>query len=58
VLVPNMQGEYTESVLHSFTGSDGSSPEAGLIRDASGNLYGTTRFGGSDRRGTVFEITP
>jgi len=32
VLVPNMQGEYTESVLHSFTGSDGSSPEAGLIR--------------------------
>ncbi|MGH6876849.1 MAG: choice-of-anchor tandem repeat GloVer-containing protein, partial [Rhizomicrobium sp.] len=37
----------TESVLYSFTGgSDGSNPEAGLIRDAAGNLYGTTYFGG------------
>jgi uncharacterized repeat protein (TIGR03803 family) len=37
-----------ETVLHSFTGKrDGNGPEAGLIHDSSGNLYGTTAFGGS-----------
>ena len=33
----------TETVLYSFTGgTDGSAPYAGVIRDAAGNLYGTT----------------
>jgi uncharacterized repeat protein (TIGR03803 family) len=37
----------TETVLHSFTGPpDGIVPEAGLILDAAGNLYGTTQWGG------------
>jgi len=38
----------TETVLHSFTGgaADGAFPNAGLILDASGNLYGTTTEGG------------
>jgi uncharacterized repeat protein (TIGR03803 family) len=36
-----------ETVLHSFTGgADGRDPNAGLVRDAAGNLYGTTRSGG------------
>ena len=39
-------------------GSNGGVPEAGLIVDASGNLYGTTRFGGINSCGTVFELTP
>jgi len=39
-------------------GSNGGVPEAGLIADASGNLYGTTRFGGINSCGTVFELTP
>ncbi|MGO9517374.1 MAG: choice-of-anchor tandem repeat GloVer-containing protein [Candidatus Korobacteraceae bacterium] len=40
-------------------GSNGGVPEAGLIADASGNLYGTTRFGGGiNPCGTVFELTP
>jgi uncharacterized repeat protein (TIGR03803 family) len=51
-------------LLHSFSGPDGYYPNADLITDADGNLYGTTRFGGSNAActynggcGTVFEIT-
>ncbi len=47
-----------ETVLHSFTGGvDGQSPWATLIRDADGNLYGTTIAGGASGMGTVFEVT-
>lgn len=36
-----------ETVLYNFTGGyDGQNPVAGLIRDAEGNLYGMTSFGG------------
>src|ERR1700756_5147427 len=50
-------GTYT--VLYSFTGgSDGRFPQAGLIADRSGNLYGTTQFGGATGNGVVFKITP
>jgi uncharacterized repeat protein (TIGR03803 family) len=46
-----------ETVLHSFTGEpDGSLPAAGLLRDANGNLYGTTT-GGGNGYGTVFKVT-
>jgi len=46
-----------ESVLHSFTGgSDGGFPEAALIADSQGNLYGTTEAGGASGKGTVFEL--
>jgi uncharacterized repeat protein (TIGR03803 family) len=33
--------------LHSFGGGNGRQPMAGLLRDAAGNLYGTTVFGGT-----------
>jgi len=47
------------NVLHSFTGgSDGTYPEAGLIVDAAGNLYGTTYGGGASGQGTVFQLSP
>jgi len=43
--------------LYAFAGgSDGAYPQAGLVMDASGNLYGTTANGGSAGDGTVFEI--
>jgi uncharacterized repeat protein (TIGR03803 family) len=48
----------TLTVLHSFTGSDGEQPFAGLIADAAGNLYGTTWGGGDNGRGTVFQLDP
>jgi uncharacterized repeat protein (TIGR03803 family) len=48
-----------ESVLYSFTGAtDGAVPEAGLIVDATGNLYGTTTAGGANGNGTVFKLSP
>jgi len=49
---------WTETVLHSFGGgADGANPDAGVIMDPVGNLYGTTSVdGGVD--GTVFELSP
>ena len=45
-----------ETVLHSFSGPDGSLPTAGLIHDADGNLYGTTIGGGAFGGGMVFKL--
>ena len=46
-----------ETVLHSFYGApDGSNPTARVILDASGNLYGTTAFGGAHGYGTIFTV--
>jgi uncharacterized repeat protein (TIGR03803 family) len=39
-------GQWTEQVLHSFKGKDGSSVYAGLTIDAAGNLYGAAALGG------------
>ena len=37
---------------------DGEQPIAGLVQGTDGNFYGTTRFGGIARNGTIFKITP
>lgn len=48
-----------ETVLYSFTGgADGGSPSSGLVRDTSGNLYGTTEYGGTENYGVVYKIDP
>src|SRR5271157_5095466 len=39
-------------------GGDGVQPSAGLVRDAQGNLYGTTYLGGASDNGTVFKLAP
>jgi uncharacterized repeat protein (TIGR03803 family) len=51
-------GGYTEKVLYSFTGTagDGKLPFTALVKDASGNLYGTTDGGGASGYGTVFQL--
>jgi len=48
-----------EKVLYSFTGTpDGASPYAGVVRDAAGNLYGTTWAGGaSGGCGAVYKVS-
>ncbi len=48
----------TPTVLHSFGSfaGDGSTPVAGLVLDAAGDLFGTTQAGGANNEGTVFEI--
>lgn len=46
-----------ETVLYSFSGGvDGATPEAGVVRDSAGNLYGTTKLGGVYDWGTVFMV--
>jgi uncharacterized repeat protein (TIGR03803 family) len=49
-----------ESVLHSFAGgtTDGEYPLAGVVVDASGNVYGNTETGGASNLGTVYKVSP
>lgn len=57
-------GGYAESILHSFGHDhDGAYPEAGVILDAAGNVYGTTGAGGTGRGcdygcGTAYQLVP
>jgi uncharacterized repeat protein (TIGR03803 family) len=51
---------WAEEVLDRFNlvNSGAAGPEAGVIFDQSGNLYGTTVGGGNSGSGTIFELTP
>jgi uncharacterized repeat protein (TIGR03803 family) len=64
-----VNGGWSETVLHNFgTGTDGSDPMNALAIDATGNLYGTTYYGGTNKTctyagatyscGTAFELSP
>ena len=50
-------GSWTETILHTFDGSDGYQPYAGVIFDGAGNLYGTTSSGGGGGNGNVYKLT-
>ncbi len=50
--------EWTETIIHQFSGSDGALSYSNLIVDDKGNLYGTTSTGGASGNGTVFELNP
>jgi uncharacterized repeat protein (TIGR03803 family) len=58
-LTPNSKGSWRESVLHTFQGHPAAGPNASVILDKAGNLYGTTAnevvYVGE---GTVFKLTP
>lgn len=59
LLSPAAADAATFKVLYYFKGgSDGHYPNASLIADDSGNLYGTTYFGGAANAGTVFKLAP
>jgi uncharacterized repeat protein (TIGR03803 family) len=53
-----------ETILYSFCAqggrncTDGSDPDAVLVFDQEGKLYGTTYWGGAYGSGTVFKLTP
>jgi hypothetical protein len=63
-------GSWTETLIYQFKGkasNDASVPSSGLIRDAAGNLYGVTAYGGTGDCvllgvpagcGTVYELSP
>jgi uncharacterized repeat protein (TIGR03803 family) len=57
-LSPLAGGGWTEKILRAFNNTDGCSPYGGLVLDAAGNLYGTTRDGGNYGNGTAYELTP
>ncbi len=53
---PGRAATPTLTTLVSFYSLNGAGPEAGLIADAKGNLFGTTALGGANAMGTAFEI--
>lgn len=69
MLSPTASGGWTCRILYRFGQyyyinhqPDGSMPEAGVILDAAGNVYGTTAYGGASTNGavvgTVFKLSP
>jgi uncharacterized repeat protein (TIGR03803 family) len=64
-LSPTSSG-WSETVVYSFCSAigsfcpDGATPQAGVVLDAAGNLYGTTSSGGGDAGsfGVAFELSP
>jgi uncharacterized repeat protein (TIGR03803 family) len=61
------KASWTQTVLFDFKGPNGAGPQAGLILDSAGNLYGTTNAGGNPSCpasynghgcGLVFKLTP
>jgi uncharacterized repeat protein (TIGR03803 family) len=58
-LQPSQQG-WNESVLFQFNGNNGYAPDSGVIRDSSGNLFGTNsgNTGGGNGSANVYELSP
>jgi hypothetical protein len=62
-LTPSSSGPWTETVIHTFGGPDGSDPSGSLTFDAGGNLYGAAISGAGSGCsamgcGAIFELTP
>ncbi len=61
-LMPNLNGRWTEKILHAFGDAPAANPVAGLVRDTAGNLYGTSMLGANQSFcgggcGTLFRLT-
>jgi uncharacterized repeat protein (TIGR03803 family) len=57
-LTPGQGGSWTETVLHRFMTSEGTSPRAAVIFDSNGWLYGTLANDGTFGAGAVFRLKP
>ena len=58
-LVPPIAGgSWAFNSLYDFEGPEGGRPVGGLLIDHSGNFFGTTMFGGTQRHGVAFELIP
>ncbi|HEX8814166.1 MAG TPA: choice-of-anchor tandem repeat GloVer-containing protein [Terriglobales bacterium] len=57
-LYPMLDGDWTEEILYSFQGApDGEGPGGNVFIGPDGGLFGTTTFGGTNDKGTVFRLT-
>jgi uncharacterized repeat protein (TIGR03803 family) len=57
MLSPSSGGQWRERVLYSFTGgADGGQPQAAVLLDNAGHLYGTTTAGGRYGQGVVYRL--
>ena len=54
----NSGGTWTQTVIHAFTGADGSGPGSRVTLDNGGNVYGMTPTGGADGLGTIYQLHP
>jgi uncharacterized repeat protein (TIGR03803 family) len=63
-LSPSISGEWSETVLHAFSQTDGASPVGSLLFDRAGNLFGVTQRGGNLSGcgnlgcGVAYELSP
>lgn len=58
-LLPGAAGAVTFQTLHAFTDiADGGDPDAGVILDQAGALYGTTSQAGLGDEGTAYRLDP
>jgi uncharacterized repeat protein (TIGR03803 family) len=58
-LKPMGVGEWNFRAIYSFRGQpDGSFPYGALLFDGSGNIYGTTYYGGANNIGAVYKLSP
>src|ERR1022692_4722410 len=57
VVLGPAQAPASEIVLYNFAcPPKGANPQAGVIGDSSGNLYGTTYYGGTANAGVVYKV--
>jgi len=54
----NSGGSWDFSVIHTFSGADGSGPGSPVTIDKHGNVYGTTPTGGANGVGVVYQLKP
>ncbi len=55
---PASSGPWKQSIVHAFEGADGFTPTGLIFQPTNNVFFGTTGSGGSNRQGTVFEISP